>query len=161
MNKCLELFVLFYLGVFSLTSQAGQLSVNECAISSGITIEQFKQEFSLPDDPKLMYTDKNRPTHYTDQDLMRLNKKFYRFREFGIRTFFDMQGKLTTIRIEPPFKGAIGNIHLGDSKELLFEVKGKPDSDDANGIIYRSEKGYINYKTTRGKVSLVFSNYCG
>ena len=161
MNKYIEIIIIFYLVIFSLTCQAGQISVSECNIAGGLTVEQFKQEYYLLDDPKLMYTDANRPTQLTDQQLMRINKKYYRFKEFGIRVFFDMQGKLKTIKIEPPFKGAIGEIYLGDSKELLFEIKGIPDVDDANGIIYRSEKGYVSYRTTRGKVSLVFADHCG
>ena len=160
MKKYLKFSLIVFLGMFSIASQSGQLSVNECVVSPGITIDKFKKEFSIFENPKFMYTDENRPKHLTDQQIMSLNKKYYRFNEFGIWAFFEMSGKLKTIRIEAPFSGSIGGVYIGDSKERIFEVKGKPERDDANGIFYRSPTGYINFKTMRGKVYQAFSNHC-
>ena len=160
MNKYIKLCALLCLGALPFVTHASQISVDKCDIASGITIEKFKQELSIKYNPKLIYTEENRPKNFTDQMLMRTNKQYYHFEEIGIWVFFDMQGILKTIRIEAPFSAPIDGVHIGDNKELLFELKGKPDSDDENGVIYRSGGGYVNYKTMRGKIYQAFTDRC-
>lgn len=160
MKKYIVLNLLVLLVGFSLTCQAGELSIYGCDISPGMNIEQFKQEYYVHDDPRFMYTESNRPKHITDQQLMLINKKYYRFEEYGIWVFFDMQGQLKSLRFEKPFRGSVGGIHIGDSMEKLVDIKGEPESNDSNGIIYRSMGSYVNYKTMRGAIIQAFTDRC-
>ena len=97
-----------------------------------VHMTRLLEEYFILEEPSLMYSDSNRPKHYTDQHLMLLNRKYYRFEEYGIWVFFDMQGHLKTLRFETPFRGTVGGVKVGDSKEYVLSVKGSPESDDSN-----------------------------
>jgi len=160
MKKFLVTTLLFLIGGLSLTSQAGELSIYNCDISTDMTVEQFKKKFSVRKDPLDMYTEHNRPKNITDQQLMVINKKYYRFENYGMWVFFSMEGQLDTLRFEKPYRGTVGGVHIGDSMEELLKVKGMPESNDSNGIIYRSSGTYVNYKTMNGLVYQAFTNHC-
>jgi hypothetical protein len=153
------LFVIFLMAL-SLTCQASGLSKYRCDIRPGMTVEEFKSRYFISEEPELMITDKNRPKHITDQILLRMNKKYYRFKEYGIWAFFSMSGELTTVRFDRPFRGAVGGVYIGDSKKDIVRINGMPDSDDENGIRYRSPGYYLKYETIREKVVRVFTNRC-
>lgn len=160
MSNLSKLLFIMFLMALSLTCQASGMSKYRCDISSGMTIEEFKSRYFVAEEPELMITDNNRPKHITDQLLLRINKKYYRFKKYGIWVFFSMSGELTTLRFDSPFQGTAGGVFIGDFKKDILRINGKPDSDDENGIIYRSPDYYLNYKTLREKVVRVFTNRC-
>ncbi len=44
----------------------------------------------------------------------------------GVRIFYGADGKAETIRLEPPFAGDIGGVHIGDSLQKLKSTLGQP-----------------------------------
>ena len=160
MSNLSNLLFIMFLMVLSLTCQASGLSKYRCDISPGMKIDEFKSKYFIMEEPELMLTDKNRPKHITDQLLLRMNKKYYRFKDYGIWVFFNMSGELTTVRFDSPFQGAVGGVFIGDAKKDIVRINGRPDIDNENGIIYRSSGYYLNYKTIREKVVRVFTNRC-
>lgn len=139
--------------------KCGELSIDKCRFDYNITVNEFKKEFSLQNDPKLMITDENRPEHMSDQALMKLNRQYYEFKEYGIRVFFDMEGRFKSFTFNKPYSGKIGGIRIGDSLDTIKKIKGAPQKNDSGSIIYNSAGGvFYNYETIRGQVSRIFSN---
>jgi hypothetical protein len=44
----------------------------------------------------------------------------------GVSVFFDHTGKVSTIRLNAPFAGAIGGVRIKDPREALIQARGEP-----------------------------------
>jgi len=119
------------------------------ASSGGVrTVAQDAPLRALPGDNiskiQTAYTGSPAPVPFSSADPA--NKQVLRLRDNGIWFFLTSEGVINTVRLDPPFGGAINGIHLGDR---LDEVQrklgsiGKPVSVGSQSMIQLSPSSYI------------------
>ena len=85
-------------------------------------------------------------------------KKQLRLEDRGIWFFFDAQGKIYTIRLDPPWAGHVSGIKIGDTKAMVERQLGAPNGRDGPNVgvgPYYYNGNYV-YRNA-GKVIAVFA----
>jgi hypothetical protein len=68
----------------------------------------------------------------------------------GVWFFFDKDGKIETIRLDAPFKGAVNGVRIGDSTAKMRQVLGEPVKTLTRPVTpeYNAYLYYIDDRTT-------------
>lgn len=61
-----------------------------------------------------------------------------RLTDVGLWFFFDETSQIRTIRFDAPFAGAVAGIKIGDSRDKVTQLLGKPPNDTDNTVAYYS-----------------------
>jgi hypothetical protein len=86
-----------------------------CPFSKGDSVTKVKAFYQTDKEPSRMATVTPGQAAYQ-----------YHFTEYGVWVFFDASLQVSTIRVEAPFKGAVGGVAVGATAEELKRQKGEP-----------------------------------
>ena len=136
------------------------LSISECKFNYDISLEDFIKTFSLKKQPVQMSRNSGINDKLPESVKRRINKSYFRFKEYGIWVFFNSNDKFNSLRFEAPFTGTIGGVRIGETLSNLGQKKGRPDTEGANGLIYRDNGRFINYQSNNERIDKVFTNRC-
>ena len=114
MSKSIAILTLFIFVNFGAVTAQAAGNIEGMPIHAGDTVEKVKQAYSIDKDPE-PYTSE------TEENTTQL-----RLKTKGVWFFFDMDGKVYTIRFEAPFAGAINGVRIGDTTERMIDVLGPP-----------------------------------
>lgn len=90
-------------------------TVTDLPIKLGDSVEDVKRALGTALDPEQM-----------DQSIPNLpKKKQLRLKTKGIWVFFE-KDRVTTYRVDAPFKGSVGGVHIGDDVVTLTKMLGNP-----------------------------------
>ena len=87
--------------------------LHSCVFNQGEHYSKVKEFYGLENHPSLK------------KDSSSGHKYFYHLEEYGLWFFFGDDGSLKLIRFNPPFKGKIGGLSIGDSKLQVESLKGE------------------------------------
>jgi hypothetical protein len=133
---------LFFVFVNFAPAQADGLKIDGLLVWLGDTVDKVKEAYNTPLDPE--------PSDSSTQrggTQLRLKTK-------GLWFFFNKEGKIYTIRLEAPFRGAINGVKIGDTAAKMMKVMGppaktpKPIAGVPNGVLPRSYIYYPDDSTT-------------
>ena len=88
--------------------------IQDLGISIGDTLAKVKERFSTSLEPQPYQSDSTQTA-----TLLELADR-------GLSLFFDHAGKVSTIRLNAPFAGAIGGVRIKDPREALIQARGEP-----------------------------------
>ena len=161
------LIILLYL---STSAFAGDgeivISKEECKFPRNSTADMFKSSLDLKNDPLPMLNKEtiNSPRFTEAQRKVMLNNKtmVYKFEQQGVSVFFNQFGKLSSVRFDLPYEGAIDGVKLGDSVERLIKIKGQPKNVRSSMYYYNHSvsESYLNFLVLNKTVHAIFSNGC-
>jgi hypothetical protein len=102
-----------------------------CAISKGDTIEKVQNYYKYTSQPQV--TIPNQSPLFTGvlkdfpHQLPKVEGyKYFHFPEFGVWVFFTMNGTVKNLRFDPPFRGSVHGVSLGETLEMTERKFGKP-----------------------------------
>jgi hypothetical protein len=112
--KSIAILSLFISVSFGAVAAQAAANIEGMPLHAGDTAEKVRE----------VYKTEKQPEPYksaTEENTTQL-----RLKTRGVWFFFDMDGKIYTIRLDAPFAGAINGVKIGDTREKMFEVLGQP-----------------------------------
>jgi hypothetical protein len=89
-----------------------------CSLNKGDTVDKVKKFYNISSDPKKW--DRPTPGGTAYQ---------YHFPEYGVWVFLNPNLQISSLRFDRPFAGKIGDVAIGDTKDDVLRIKGKPGSE--------------------------------
>lgn len=89
--------------------------VTDCRISGGDSVDAVKAAYGVPYAPRKLERATPDGTAYQ-----------YHFERYGIWVFFDDRLLVSSIRLDPPFRGVVQGVAIGESTDHLRAEKGTP-----------------------------------
>ena len=100
-----------------LASLAAPAGAQDCPTREGDSIDAVRKQYGLSADPAPLA--RNTPGGSAYQ---------YNLVERGMFIFFDAGGRVASMRFNRPFRGKIGGVAVGDSKDAVRKLRGEPNS---------------------------------
>jgi hypothetical protein len=98
-------------------------------VAIGDTYEKVKRAYGTLKTPSEFCEGGNTGTGTTS-----CSKKQLRLEDRGIWFFFDAQGKIYSMRFDPPWAGSVGGIKIGDTKAMVERQLGAPNGRDGPSV---------------------------